>query len=122
MDTPLEIVFHGLDKSEAVEARVREKVARLAKHFDRLTHCRVVIDATRRQTVKGMLYHVKIEIGVPSKPPIVVNTEPAQNVVQEDLLVTLREAFAAARRRLDDEAALIKGAAKIERGRRRPAG
>ncbi len=40
---------------------------------------------------------------------------------QEDLQIALRDAFDAAKRRLDDIAERIKGSAKAERGRRRPA-
>jgi hypothetical protein len=40
---------------------------------------------------------------------------------QEDLQIALRDAFDAAKRRLDDIAERLKNGAKSERGRRRPA-
>ena len=33
MDTPVEIHFHGIEKSDAIEERVRWKVDKLEKHF-----------------------------------------------------------------------------------------
>ena len=33
MTTALDIHFHGLEKSEAIEAKVKEKVAKLQRHF-----------------------------------------------------------------------------------------
>ena len=45
MHSPVEIHFHGIEKSEAIEERVREKVSKLEKHFSRMTHCRVVLEA-----------------------------------------------------------------------------
>ncbi len=43
MQIPLQITFHGIDHSDAVETRIREKVAKLELLFDRITSCRVVI-------------------------------------------------------------------------------
>ena len=53
MITPLEITFHGLERSDAVEARIHEKFERLRSHFDRMTHARVVIDAPQRRLGLG---------------------------------------------------------------------
>lgn len=102
MDIPLEIQFHGVDKSEAVEARVREKVTRLQKHCDRLVSCRVVIEAPHRHNHKGRIYHIKVLLGVPGSADLVVNNEPGTDHSHEDVYVALRDAFAAARRRLED--------------------
>ena len=65
MLTPLEISFHGLERSDAVETRAREKFARLEKRFDRITHGRVVIEVPRRRASAPKLFNVTIEIGVP---------------------------------------------------------
>ncbi len=37
MEEPLEIVFHNLEPSPAVEAEIRERFAKLEKLYDRLT-------------------------------------------------------------------------------------
>ena len=65
METPLEVSFRNMDRSDAVEARVREKTEKLEQFFDRITSCRVTIEAINRQHTKGNLYQVHIEIGVP---------------------------------------------------------
>ena len=39
MNKPLEITFQGVEKSDAIEAKIAEKAAKLEKHFDRITHC-----------------------------------------------------------------------------------
>src|SRR3546814_16691686 len=64
METPLEITFRNLDHSDAVEARVREKVTKLEQAYGRITSCRVMIEAISRQHVKGNLFHVNTEVGV----------------------------------------------------------
>ena len=121
MTTPLEIHFHGLEKSDAIEARVREKVAKLQRHFDRMSACRVVLEAPHRNPAKPKVYQVKIEISVPGQQPVIVTHEREGAHAQEDLGLALRDAFETATRRVDDVAAKLSSRTKQERGRRRPA-
>jgi putative sigma-54 modulation protein len=121
MSTPLEISFHGLEKSDAVEARIRDKFRRLQQHFERITHARVVVETPRKHSPTAKVFHVKIEIGLPGQKPLVVSHEPEVDKARTDISLAIRDAFAAARRRLDDLAAKIKHPAKRERARRRPA-
>ena len=100
METPLEITFRNLDHSDAVEARVHEKFAKLEQVCDRMTSCRVTIEAVNRQHHKGNLFQVHIDVGVPGKQVAVGRN--GKNHAHEDVYVALRDAFAAARRRLED--------------------
>ena len=120
MNTPVEVHFHGLEKSTAVEERVREKVGKLARHFDRMTHCRVVVEAPHRNPQRPKVFLIKIEIGVPGHSPIVVSHEREGSDATEELNLALRDAFMAALRKVDDVSARIGQRSKLERGRRRP--
>jgi len=110
METPLEITFRNLDHSDAVEARVREKVGKLEQVFGRITSCRVTIDAVNRQHTKGNLFQVHIDVGVPGKQVSVGRN--GKNHAHEDVYVALRDAFNAARRRLDDHSRRKSGRVK----------
>lgn len=120
MDKPLEIAFQGMEKSRALEAKIAERVVRLEKHFDRITHTRVVVAAPHRHSQKGKIYQIKIEIGIPDHAPLVITHEPVVSHANQDLQTAIRDAFDAARRSLDDMAEKISGTAKAERGRRKP--
>jgi ribosome-associated translation inhibitor RaiA len=120
MDTPLEIHFHGIEKSQAVEQRVREKVAKLAKHFGRLTRCRVVLEVPHRSPQKPKVYQIKIELGMPGRRPVVVTHEREGSHANEELGLAIRDAFEAALRKVDGMRTKIGQRAKLERGRRRP--
>ncbi|MFA5952854.1 MAG: HPF/RaiA family ribosome-associated protein [Hyphomicrobium sp.] len=120
MDTPLEVTFKGIQKSPAVEEKIIERAAKLEKHFDRMTHCRVVVAAPHKHAHKGKSYEIKIDIGIPGMAPLIVTHESAVGQAHEDLQIALRDAFEAAQRRLDDVVERINGAARLERGRRRP--
>jgi ribosome-associated translation inhibitor RaiA len=117
---PVEVHFHGLEKSTAVEERVREKVDKLARHFDRMTHCRVVVEAPHRNPQRPKIYQIKIEVGMPGRSPIVVSHERAGSDATEELGLALRDAFEAALRKVEDVSTKLSQRSKLERGRRRP--
>ncbi|PJK27452.1 30S ribosomal protein S30 [Minwuia thermotolerans] len=111
METPLEIAFHGMDHSDAVEARIRERADRLERHFDRIVSCRVVVEAPHRHGHQGKLYRVNIMIGVPGRE-LVVNRARPNSHAHEDVYVALRDAFDAADRLLEDHARKVRGDVK----------
>src|SRR3546814_16540802 len=59
-----------------------------------------MIEALNRQHTKGNLFHVTIEVGVPGKQ-VMVDRNSGRNQAHEDVYVALRDAFNAARRRLE---------------------
>lgn len=120
MTTPVEVHFHGIEKSQAVEQRVRQRAAKLEKVFGRMTSCRVGIEAAQRTPHKPKVVLVKIEIGVPRRSPIIVSHERKGSHASEELMLAIRDAFGAAERKVDGAAARIAQRAKIERSRRRP--
>jgi len=120
MTTLVEVNFHGIEKSEAVEQRVREKVAKLKKHFSRITTCRVAIEVPQRTAEKPKVYQIKIEIGVPGHSAIVVSHERIGSHANEELPLAIRDAFEAALRKIDGISAKLGQRSRIERGRRRP--
>jgi len=120
MHTMPEIHFHGIEKSEAIEERVREKVSKLEKHFGRMTRCRVVLEAPHRSPQKPKVFQIKIEISLPRRQPIVVCHEREGAHAHEELPLAIRDAFEAALRKIDDMARKVGARTKVERGRRRP--
>lgn len=111
MQIPLELAFHNMDRSDAVEANVRERVAKLERYFDRIIGCRVVIEAPHKHSRKGKMYEVRIDISVPGKE-ILVNRNGPKNHAHEDVYVAIRDAFSAAARQLEDHARKARGDVK----------
>jgi ribosomal subunit interface protein len=116
MKIPLEVTFLNMDPSEAVEARVREKAKRLERYFDRMTHCRVVIEAPHRNLHKGKIYHVKIDIGIPGRANVLVNRDTEADHTHEDVYVAVRDAFDAAKRQMQEIVDRMEGKVKTLRG------
>ncbi len=101
MQRALQVAFRNMDASEAVEADIRERVDRLERFCDRITGCRVVVEAPHRHHHKGNLYDIRIDIDVPGEEIVVKRSGP-ENQAHEDIYVAVRDAFGAATRRLQD--------------------
>ncbi|HEX5959475.1 MAG TPA: HPF/RaiA family ribosome-associated protein [Hyphomicrobiaceae bacterium] len=112
MQEPLQIVFAHLDHSDAVEAAVRKEARKLERFYDRITAARVVIDRPQHRHHKGDAYSVRIHLGLPAGKHIDVTHEPAPDEGHENAYVTIRDAFDAAARQLQDQARILDGAVK----------
>ena len=121
MTTSFEVHFHGLERSEAIEAKVNERFRKLARHFPRMTECRVVLEAPSRNAAKAKLFRVKIEMSIPGHKPLIVTHDREGGSAQDDLLLAIRDGFEAAVRRVDETGERIAKRARTERNRRRPA-
>ena len=103
MQSPLQIVFHDLERSDAIEEAIRRHADDLDTHFDRITRCRVVVGAPHRHSRHGRIYSVRIDLSVPRKE-IIVNKDHGDDHSNEDVYVAINHAFKAAKRQLDDYA------------------
>jgi ribosome-associated translation inhibitor RaiA len=99
MKLPLQITFHGLDSSEAVSQAIREKVLKLEQKYDRITGCRVAVEAPHRHKAKGIQYRVRIDVTVPGDE-LVVARDPDIDA-HEDIYVAIRDAFRSMRSQLE---------------------
>lgn len=111
MAVPLTITFRGMDSSEAVGQQIRDRVEALGRVHERIIACRVVLESRHRRHQKGNIFHVAITLTVPGRE-IAVNRDRGQDHAHEDAYVAIRDAFDAARRRLEDHARVAGGAVK----------
>jgi len=102
MQAPLQVAFEGIQHSDAIEARIREQAEKLEQFFGRIISCRVVVARPQHRHHKGDIYHIRIHLVVPDAADIAVSHEPAVTGAHEDVYVTIRDAFKAARRQLQD--------------------
>lgn len=111
MKIPLQITFRNIEPSEAVEARIREKVDSLENFFKDIMSCRVIVEAPHKHHHKGNIYAVKIDITLPGDE-IITDRNPPQDHAHEDVYVAIRDSFDAARRQLEDYARLRRNKVK----------
>lgn len=112
MQLPLQITFLNMKTSEALEADIRERVEKLNKFCEEIMSCRVVVEAPPQHRRKGGLFRTRIDITVPGRE-IVVNREPDLHQAHKEVYVSVRDAFRAARRQLEDYTRGRRGQIKI---------
>ena len=98
MQIPLQITLRGIGQSDAIEAVIREKAAKLDQFHPRIMSCAVVVEVPGKHQHKGKEFVVRIDLKIPGEE-IAVNRHH-----DEDIYVALRDAFDAARRQLEEAA------------------
>ena len=106
MQIPLQITIRDVEHSEALETHIRDKAKKLDEFFDHIMSCRVVVEMPHKHQHQGKQYTVRIDLGV-AGGEIVVNRDHA-----EDVYVALRDAFDAAKRKLEDYVSKLRGDVK----------
>jgi ribosomal subunit interface protein len=95
------ITFRGITHSDAVEQRVRNRIAKLEHYFDRITGCHVIIEARHQRHHQGNLYAAHVDLRVPGEEIVGGSRRPLDHA-HEDVYVAIRDAFDAVARRLED--------------------
>lgn len=112
MRIPLEITFRHMEPSPALEARIREKAAKLDRFHDDVMGLRVAVEAPHEHKSQGKLFHVRIDLTVPGGELVVSKGHHHQSQAHEDVYVALRDAFDVAKRRLEEFSRQQKGDVK----------
>ncbi len=130
MILPLQITFRNMKPSQAVSARINAEAAKLNRYFNRITSCRVLVEAPHRHHHWGEPFHVRIELGVPGSEIIIKHVPSLRKALahsdlakwvkslepdapHKDMYVAIHDAFKAVRRRLEDYARRLRGDVKI---------
>lgn len=118
MQTQATVTFDDIPIDEQVRQAAFEHIAELEAFHERITGCHVVIGQPHRHHRSGRLWSVRVDVIVPGAD-VVVNREHPLDHAHEDIRVALRDAFLAARRRLEDHARRQRGGVKRHAGRAR---
>jgi len=111
MKLPVEVTFRDIPQSDYIEAKIREKAAKLDTFYDRIMACRVVVEAPHGHHHKGKLYHIIVDLTVPDGD-LVADRAPKDHHAHEDINVAIRDAFDAVRRQLQNYARKRRGQVK----------
>ncbi len=101
MQLPLQITFRHVEPSPALEARIRELAVRLEKFSPQIMRCHVIVEPMPLHQHQGGLHEFHIDITLPDAEIAIHRAHPADHA-HEDSYVALRDAFRAARRKLED--------------------
>ena len=96
-----QVVFRGIDHSQAVEEAVQKRAEKLARFSDQIQSLRVTVESPHNNHHKGKVYHVGVEAFIPNHD-IVVNHDQHDNHAHEDIYVAIRDTFDAVERQIKD--------------------
>ena len=136
MPFPSTVKFRNMQKLENLEADILKRLDRLVRYGPSLLGAKVVVEPVAQQRQSGQRYHVRIELDLPGDTIVVAHTPERRVVLRRsaarsvrkqdepdqahtDAGLAVRDAFAAARRRLQDYVRKQRGAVKTHP--RRPA-
>jgi ribosome-associated translation inhibitor RaiA len=101
MQLPLQITFHEVPHSDAVELYVRTRAAKLDTLAARITSCRVALEMPHRHARHGEHFRVRIDVTLPGGE-VVAARSPDASKSYEDLYATIDAAFDDVGRRVQD--------------------
>jgi ribosomal subunit interface protein len=96
---PLQITFRGIEASEALKDRIREKADKLLHFSPRITRCHVTVEAPHRHHQQGNHFRVHVDVTAPGGGGV-AGRDPADAASHEDPYQAVAEAFDALRRQL----------------------
>jgi cold shock CspA family protein/ribosome-associated translation inhibitor RaiA len=111
MERPLDIGFHNMEPSAAIETEIRQRVEKLERRYSNLIGCRVTVEALHNQHRTGNVHEVHIVLSVPGRD-LAVSREPhraKERYANPNMHAILRDAFEAAERQLES----YKGARRV---------
>jgi ribosomal subunit interface protein len=114
MQVPFQIRFHNMAASEAIETKVRDRVARLERFSDGIISCRVTVEAPHKQPHRSTV-GITVDIGVRGRE-IVVKRELRHHESRDDAYQVIGVAFDAAERQLEEHARIQRRTIKSHDG------
>jgi hypothetical protein len=117
METPLRVTFQGGEKSDALDAFIREHVESLERLYGRMTACHVIVQVPDRHHRTNNLYRVNIHMVLPGNIIIDVDQSPEADDRFAIPQFAVNDAFRRAKRLLTDRAKKQRGEVKTLRER-----
>ena len=100
MQLPVTITYRGTQKSDVIDAMVREKSARLEKFCDHINRCDVAIEQPNHNHKKGNAFRVRIDVTVAPGHELVADESQSDNDSFEPLAKAVHDAFKTMERQL----------------------
>lgn len=102
MQVPIEIAYHQVTKSEAVDQLIRAKMEHLEQFCDHVMSCAVVVERPHLHERSGNPFRVRVDLHVPPGHEIVAIAGQQHNPMHDDLQTVVIDAFEKAERQLKE--------------------
>lgn len=102
MQVALEITYRDVEKSDAIETLIHEKVAKLERLCDYISNCQIAVEKIHDRPSHGSPYRVRIDMTVPPGHELVADVNPSEPNQHVKLDAVIRDAFSTAERQLKE--------------------
>lgn len=116
MEITPEIIFHGVERSDWVEAYVAERLSHLGRFARGITRCRVTLTREQGSQRTGNRYSALVEVRVPPQHDLAVKKQKEIVDMPMQMPALINLAFGAIERQLKKMAALRRGDEKTHDG------
>lgn len=96
------VSYRGIEKTDALENLINEKIEKLEKFYHQISSCRIALEKVHDHPESGSPYRVRIDITVPESREVVVDKSPDKGVQYDSLESIIRDAFDIANRQLKE--------------------
>jgi cold shock CspA family protein len=100
MEMALAISYRDVEKTETLEAHIRERTSKLENVHNNIISCSVAVEQPHRSRTTGNPYRVRIAVRVPPEHEIVVTRNPGEPAADDTVIGAVNEVFETAYRRL----------------------
>ncbi|MFZ9518862.1 MAG: HPF/RaiA family ribosome-associated protein [Silvanigrellaceae bacterium] len=94
-----EIAYRDMEPSPRLSNLIQKKMDKIEKIFAHISACRVVIEAPHKHSLRGNLFHVRIDLSAPMAE-LVASRDASVKISHEQVDVAIRDAFSALARQL----------------------
>jgi cold shock CspA family protein len=109
----LEIYFDGLDKSEFVEEKIKERFQKLLRYESGIMGAYITVESPHQHRQRDRLYRVKIKLDLPTKS-LNLSRDHWKNEAHRDVYVAIRDAFKSVERQLKEYNRIKRGDVKVD--------
>ena len=92
MITDTQVLFRGLEHSQAVEEAVQKRAEKLERYSDQILSLKVTVESPHNNHHKGKVFHVGVEALIPNH----------DKHAHEDIYVAIRDTFDAVERQIKE--------------------
>lgn len=102
MKVPPEITYRGVEKTNAIEALINEKIAKLEQVCDHISSCHIAVEKEQERPRDRSPYRVRLDITVPPSHELAAESTMSHRTQYAELDTVIRDAFDKAWRQLRD--------------------
>ena len=111
MDVPPEIAFRHIEPTDAIKAKILDKIDELEEIYPGLVSCRVMVEDESPGRTSGKMFNVRLDISIPHHD-VVVSRQRSDEPAGQELTQVINDAFARAKRQIKEQKARQSGDVK----------